>query len=265
MKYLIYTLSDPITNEVRYVGQTTRSLKARLNDHIRGAKHQQSKKTSHKNNWINKILKTGMKPIITFLDEADETSWKDKERKYISEYKTNGIRLLNVSDGGDSGSMPGNKRIWSSEEAYLLWKEKTTQANKNKLITEETRKKMAENAKTTHTNKKRSDETRIKLSEGKKGEKNPMFGKKASEETKMKLSISRTGKKNSFETIQKIKKNQPQKKKVKQISKDGKTVKIYDSISEAEISTGCRNIYKVLNGTTKTCGGFIWKLHENNC
>lgn len=34
MNYKIYTLSDPITNEIRYVGQTIKSLNQRLNQHL---------------------------------------------------------------------------------------------------------------------------------------------------------------------------------------------------------------------------------------
>ena len=56
----IYTLSDPITGAIRYVGKTI-NLKQRFNKHI-----MESKKStkSYKKAWINSLLKKELKPII---------------------------------------------------------------------------------------------------------------------------------------------------------------------------------------------------------
>lgn len=100
----IYGLIDPrndITIEnVRYVGKTKRKVWSRL------CKHVQDSKTGiapiHK--WIRKIKNDGYRPIYIILEECDENSWKDAERRYISLLKKSN-RLLNVSDGGE---MEGN-------------------------------------------------------------------------------------------------------------------------------------------------------------
>ena len=50
----IYTLTDPITNQVRYVGKSNNPLKRyykHLNESLKSTK-------THKNNWINKLIKT---------------------------------------------------------------------------------------------------------------------------------------------------------------------------------------------------------------
>jgi hypothetical protein len=59
----IYTLTDPRTNEIRYVGKAndvSQRYKAHLN---RARKHQ-----IHKSNWIKQLKKEGLKPIIDVID-----------------------------------------------------------------------------------------------------------------------------------------------------------------------------------------------------
>lgn len=49
--------------------------------------------------------------------------------------------------------------------------------------------------------------------------------------------------------------------KVAQFTFEGEFIKTYDSLKQAEIETGCsrKSISKMINGKTKSCGGFIWK------
>lgn len=53
-------------------------------------------------------------------------------------------------------------------------------------------------------------------------------------------------------------------KKVDQYDKDGKFIKTYDSISQAERITGVsnKNIRHVLRGRSQTAGGYSWEYHE---
>ena len=53
----IYSLSCPISNEIRYIGKTVESLEKRFNRHISYAK----KEKSYKANWINSLLKINKK------------------------------------------------------------------------------------------------------------------------------------------------------------------------------------------------------------
>ena len=54
----IYTLTDPITNQVRYVGKT-KNLKQRRHNHLNKCLD----KNTHKRNWINSLRKIEKRPI----------------------------------------------------------------------------------------------------------------------------------------------------------------------------------------------------------
>lgn len=78
----IYTLKDPISNEIRYVGKTT-SIKTRLNAHITRSKNNKY----HSARWVQSVLKKGLKPIIETIEECDETTWVEREKHWISFYR----------------------------------------------------------------------------------------------------------------------------------------------------------------------------------
>tara|TARA_R110000868_G_scaffold328122_2_gene589042 strand:+ start:2439 stop:3227 length:789 start_codon:yes stop_codon:yes gene_type:complete len=259
MEHNIYVLIDPKTNEIRYVGQTVKQLSVRLNSHIYRAKNS-GNKTTHKNTWIKSLLKEELKPIIKLIDVVDENHWKEIEKNYISSYKEKGCNLLNISEGGDSGSMPGQKRVWRSEEDYNQWLSKVRESAKNRVITDDERKKMSENCKKTHLGRKRSDETKNKLSITKIGDKNPMFGKKHSEERKKEISEFHKGKILSEITKKKIGDSKT-KKQVVQKNKDNEIIKIYSSVWEIRTTTTYKNVSKVLNGSMKHCGGYKWEYY----
>lgn len=92
--YKIYTLSDPSTLEIRYVGVTTRSLNERLSQHKYDAKH---KPTRHVLKWINSLPKD---PVIELLDLAEYETWELYEQYWISQLRQWGIKLTNHSLGG---------------------------------------------------------------------------------------------------------------------------------------------------------------------
>lgn len=92
----IYGLIDPWSEQIRYVGQTTKKLKDRLKEHIR--KHN-NYKNLHFKYWISKIIKSGFMPKTIILQQnaiwnKDEVSWIEKLRK-------DGVKLLNATNGGD--------------------------------------------------------------------------------------------------------------------------------------------------------------------
>ena len=92
----IYTLTDPITNEVRYVGKTN-SISQRYKAHLNKARKHQA----HKLNWINSLKKKGLKPIIEVIDIVPVEDWRFWEKYWISQIKTWGFNLVNYTDGGD--------------------------------------------------------------------------------------------------------------------------------------------------------------------
>ena len=95
-KTFIYTLSDPKTNEIRYIGKTN-DLDYRLKKHINESKN----KRTHKEKWIDSIILKGLSPIIEILDIVDETEWCFYETYWISQFKTWGFNLTNGTSGGE--------------------------------------------------------------------------------------------------------------------------------------------------------------------
>lgn len=101
MKYKIYTLENPITNEIRYVGMTQKSLSERLSSHKSSVKT----KTSHVANWIKSLLNENLIPVIKLLDETNTLEkCKELEIYWISQFKSWGFNLTNLSTGGESSA-----------------------------------------------------------------------------------------------------------------------------------------------------------------
>lgn len=89
IKYTIYKLIDPISNETRYIGLTFNDLKLRLKSHC------SEKSKSHKSNWIKKLRSNGLKPIIESIEEniSSYNYCCEREIYWIEKYKSEGHPL----------------------------------------------------------------------------------------------------------------------------------------------------------------------------
>lgn len=125
-KILIYYLSDPISGEIRYVGQTSKTLEERLKIHLRDANY---KKNNRRVSWIKSIVKKGFIPRIEFIEEVNCEEWQFWEMYWIEQFKAWGFNLTNGTKGGDGGALIG--------ESY----EKMKQKLKGRKFSKETRKK----------------------------------------------------------------------------------------------------------------------------
>lgn len=225
IKYTIYKLIDPITNDVRYIGLTFNSLKQRLKSHC------SEKSKSHKSNWINLLKSKGLKPIIESIEE-NISSYEyccEREIYWIEKYKSEGYSLTNMATGG----------------------------NKNKKMSEEVKKKMSDSHKERNKIYKKtiSDETRLRISESSK--KRFMDPKEIE-----KLKISNKRYEDSKTPDQKLKDILIQDSKwVIQYDKEMNILFEYPSIRDAERKTRINrsNIIKCCKGKVKSAGGFIWK------
>lgn len=133
----IYTLEDPRTNEIRYVGKAF-DLKKRYEGHIYKTAN------NHRGAWVKSLMAAGVRPRMEVIEEIYEESdaaWEEAERCWISSLRFYGFRLVNADNGGNSG----------------------------KSLSAETRRKISVG----QTGKKVSDETRRKHSESTKGRKRP--------------------------------------------------------------------------------------------
>lgn len=92
----IYTLTDPETNKVRYVGKTN-NINQRYKAHLNRARKNQI----HKKNWIETLKKKGLKPIIEVIDIVPIENWIFWETYWIAQFRTWGFDLINYTLGGD--------------------------------------------------------------------------------------------------------------------------------------------------------------------
>lgn len=156
MKTFIYTLTDPRTNQIRYVGKSV-NLRGRIDGHM------YNKKKTHCSCWIQSLMKLGEKPILDIID-CVENDWQFWEQHYISLFKTWGFDLTNHTNGGEGND---GKKLSESTKKKMSLAHKGKQYALGTVHTEEYK----QNLKLKLTGNKRAKgavrtiETRRKLSE----------------------------------------------------------------------------------------------------
>ena len=100
MRY-IYSLSDPNTKEIRYIGQTN-NINKRLRGHINSSVNIKNKQyNTHKCSWIRKLLQNGYNPISSIIETVNTLEESNiREIYYIDKFTNEGVKLTN-SHGGD--------------------------------------------------------------------------------------------------------------------------------------------------------------------
>ena len=94
----IYALVDPRDERIRYIGKTV-NLEKRYEQHV----YWLNGSNPRKENLISGLLKRGMKPIISVIEECDHSNWQEREKYWIAYYRELLPDLTNISDGGDDG------------------------------------------------------------------------------------------------------------------------------------------------------------------
>jgi group I intron endonuclease len=159
----IYTLTDPETGLIRYVGKAD-NINIRLNEHIRKS----NVGKTHKNNWIKQLLDKKLKPIIEVVDVVPYDQWGYWEEYWINQFKTWGFKLTNTAKGGIGGNLGNivNKKISESRKGF-----------KHSI---ETKQKIS----TIRLGTKHSEKTKELFSLQRKGSNNSNYGKKTLESSK---------------------------------------------------------------------------------
>jgi hypothetical protein len=93
MTATIYTLSDPRTGAVRYVGKTV-DMAARLREHRRAVGR------TAKARWVKMLKGLGLSPVLEPLETVPVSKWQEAEVYWITQLKALGIKLLNGDCGG---------------------------------------------------------------------------------------------------------------------------------------------------------------------
>jgi len=144
-----------------------------------------TKRNVHHRRIVEKIGKSNV--VVCKMDCASEAFAFELEKTMIAVCKSRGLKLANMTDGGEGISNPAeevrNKISAALSNPSEETRRKIGAAHKGKFVSEETRKKIAE------ANKRRTP---------------PMLGRKHSEESKEKMSSSSIGRKMSDETRKKM-------------------------------------------------------------
>lgn len=179
----IYTLSDPRTNLIRYVGVTFRG-KRRFNEHMSravcGGK-------THRDYWIRSLIAVELRPLYQVIQKGRGSGWQDAERFWIAKYRES-FDLVNLTDGGDGNPgyvpTPELRKKWSEMRRGVPYAPDRVPAMLGKNHTPEARAKIA----AAGTGRKHSEAAKKKVSMARKGKPLP-------EEQKRKLSAAHLGKK----------------------------------------------------------------------
>jgi hypothetical protein len=102
----LYTLSDPLTGEIRYVG-VTRNARKRL------AAHSLARENTYKARWIRGLKAAGEKPLMNVFQELPNDCWEDAEIYWIAFLRSAGCPLTNTTTGGEG--------VYKSDEMKARW------------------------------------------------------------------------------------------------------------------------------------------------
>ncbi len=93
-----YTLNEPDTGDVRYVGKTDKP-KRRLQEHMRPSS---LRAMTYKNNWIKSLMQRGLRPTMAVLHVHPTNALAALEEiRLIEYYLSIGCHLVNATRGGD--------------------------------------------------------------------------------------------------------------------------------------------------------------------
>lgn len=217
--FLIYALTDPRTDEIRYVGKSSSGLR-RPGHH--GARSVLAKDSTHKGNWIRGLVAAGLRygvrvleelPAVAALPASERRDAMDAaERRWIAHGRSMGWPLTNLTEGGDGGGAPSpetREKLSRAQKGKKLSAEHLANLRANHAtgpLSEEHKAKIREScnrpaaiARMSEANRgrKRTPEHQAKLAAANKG-------RSASPEARAKMSAAHKGKKRSLETIEKI-------------------------------------------------------------
>lgn len=223
-------LIDYNYNDWYYVGKTKYTLEHRFSGHKWASKNKKS--------LNNKVFHKSLNPEIILLEETTPDLVDELERFYISYLKFLGVKLTNLTDGGDGGY----NRIFSEEHKLKIGLKRTgvLHSNLGKL-----------NISKGNMGKKRSEEFKENVRQRR-------LNTQWDENTKSKISKSNIGKHtNNNRAIP-----------ITQFSKDGEFINEFGSITEASYIIN-KEKYKSVrigieaccnpNSKQKTAYGYIWK------
>lgn len=184
----VYVLRDPSTLQVKYVGVTCQKPRARLAVHVSAARYREK---SPVRSWIKGLLKQNQRPLMEVIETVPQGGdWQEAERAWIARYRSDGVQLKNITEGGD-----GARGVVVTPEARaalsraLKGRKHTPEARANMATASKIRgipKETREKAHVACRRETRSPETEAKMKALRNG-----LGHRCSEEVKAKMSAAR--------------------------------------------------------------------------
>lgn len=223
-------LIDYNYNNWYYVGKTSTSLSIRLKGHKYNSRYHHNLNAK----VFKKSINMGCSPEIILIDESDLTSINELEQWYISYFRSIGVKLTNMTDGGDG----------------LCGLEFT---DKHKLLISQNKKGI-----------KLSEESKKKISESSKGVSKPKpdnfgIGRQHSELTKSRISESNLGKHS----------DNNRKRSINQIDKiTGEIINTFECINDAALNINPSKLKSIRSsiesaanpkGKQNTSCGYKWQ------
>jgi len=224
----IYSLNDPTTNEPKYIGCTSKTIKYRYNNHL----YEKGSNNNKKCNWIKSLKTKGLRPVIEEIDKVNLEEMFFWEMYYVSLYKSWGFELKNTTNGG------ANNDVLNREYAKVP----ILQYSLNGEFIQEWRSCVdASNffGKSPHFIKA--------VLRGKRGSTHGYMWRRKTSNYKLKIKPA-----NLF----------PNKKEVIQYDLNGNFIKVWDCAREAAKALGLseHTLSYAAKGKHAYCGNFIWKI-----
>lgn len=244
--YKLYCLRCPVSNEIRYIGQTSKSLKERLRTHVKGI----TKNNNHRTSWLKSLVYINQLPVIEQLFVTNDQDYIDRiEVGTIKQLRKRKYKLVNSDRGGRT-----RRGYKHKEETKLLL---------SKIAKNQCKKAQIEAMKKANTGLKRSDKEKKQIS-------NRMKGRIMTIEVKQKLSQSLKDKnvQPSRETIMKGVKSSAllRTKTIIQLDIQGNIIAMYNGHLELMQSLGLKGKVNknVINAVknNKVYKGFMWKYKD---
>jgi hypothetical protein len=274
MRY-IYKLIDPITNEVRYIGQTDNPQR-RFNGHLSSSTNVKSSSyNTHKSCWIRKLVNSGYEPIMEIVDSCETLEQSNSlEKLYIESFVERGFKLT-------------NSYITDVTELSLETREKMSNAKKGKTLEEivgeekakELREYYSEKIRLNNPNKSNDPMVREKISNTLKEyfsdkENHWAYGLKMTDEHNEKLRLAKLN--NPKNVGNRKPRTEEQKEKIRnsikgrkinryeiiQYDMDMNLIKVWKSLREIERNEPLLSrsqIAKCCKEEKNSYAGFIWK------
>lgn len=138
---VVYGLISSSNPEVRYIGQTVRTLSTRLRRHINDAKRGGQ---TPKDRWIRKVIDSGCDVLIVPL--IQDAIPDEDEIRLIRQYREQGFNLLNLLDGGQGCLNPtpeyrekmsaARKEFWNTPEGKAIASARSVKTWQNPEVAE---------------------------------------------------------------------------------------------------------------------------------